>query len=41
MLIYLIDRQKWFTITIEEGKRLLAANLPYFTRSNIQPYLLY
>ena len=41
MRIYLIDRQKWFTITMEEGRRLLATNLPYFTRSNIQQYLLY
>jgi hypothetical protein len=41
MAIYLIDKKKWFLLTKEEAKRILAANLPYFTRSNIQPYLLY
>jgi hypothetical protein len=41
MAIYLTDKQKWFLLSKEEARRILAANLPYFTRSNIQPYLLY
>lgn len=41
MQIYLSDRRKWFLVTQEEGRLLLAAGLPYFTRANIQPYLLY
>jgi len=41
MTIYLIDRQKWFLLSKEEARRILAANLPYYTRKNIQPYLLY
>jgi hypothetical protein len=41
MRIYLIDKKKWFLLSKEEARRILAANLPYYTRKNIQPYLLY
>ena len=43
MKIYLVDRKKYFRVTLEETKRILASGLqPHeWTRANIQPYLLY
>lgn len=43
MKIYLVDVQKYFNITFEEAKRILASGLQpsEWTRANIQPYLLY
>jgi hypothetical protein len=41
MAIYLTDLKKWFLLSKEEARIILAANLPYYTRKNIQPYLLY
>lgn len=41
MKIWLIDKQKWFLVTKEEGMRILKANLDVWTRESIQPYLLY
>lgn len=43
MKIYLVDKQKYFRVTLEEAKRILASGLqPYeWTRENIQPYLMY
>ena len=41
MAIYLTDKKKWFLLSKEEARRIIDANLPYYTRDNIQPYLLY
>ena len=43
MKIYLVDTQKYFRVTLEEAKRILASGLlPHeWTRENIQKYLLY
>lgn len=41
MLIWLIDRQRWFRITKTEAKRIIAADLTEYTSNSIQPYLLY
>lgn len=43
MKIYLVDKQKYFRVTFEEARRILASGLmPYeWTRSAIQPYLMY
>ncbi len=41
MAIYLIDKKKWFLLSKEEARRILAADLPYYTRTNIQPFLIY
>lgn len=43
MKIFLVDKQKYFRVTFEEAKRILASGLTpnEWTRINIQPYLLY
>ena len=43
MKIYLVDRQRYFRVTFEEAKRILASGLMpnEWTRVNIQPYLLH
>lgn len=43
MKIYLVDKQKYFRVTFEEARRILASGLMpnEWTRSNIQPYLLH
>jgi hypothetical protein len=43
MKIYLVDKQRYFTVTYEEAKAILASGLMpnEWTRANIQPYLLY
>lgn len=43
MKIYLVDKRKYFRVTFEEAKRILASGLMpnEWTRSAIQPYLLY
>lgn len=43
MKIWLVDKQRYFRVTFEETKRILASGLApdQWTRINIQPYLLY
>ena len=43
MKIWLVDKQRYFRITYEEAKRILASGLTpnEWTKENIQPYLLY
>lgn len=43
MKIWLIDKQCWFLVTLEEAKRIVNSGLTEFefTRENIQQYLLY
>lgn len=43
MKIYLVDKQKYFRVTFEETRRILASGLmpSEWTRENIQPYLMY
>ena len=43
MKIYLVDRQRYFRVTFEEAKRILASGLQpdKWTLTNIQQYLLY
>ena len=43
MKIYLVDKQKYFRVTFEEARRILASGLMpnEWTRANIQPYLMY
>lgn len=42
MKIYLVDKQKYFRVTFDEARRILASGLTpdKWTRSAIQPYLL-
>ena len=43
MKIYLVDKKRYFRVSLEEAKAILASGLqPYeWTRANIQPYLLH
>jgi len=43
MKIYLVDRQRYFRVTFEEAKRILASGLRpnEWTRLAIQPYLMH
>ena len=43
MKIYLVDKQQYFRVTLEEIKNILASGLTpdQWTLSNIQKYLLY
>jgi len=41
MRIYLKDIQKWFNVTPAEMKKILNADLPEYTMTAIQPFLLY
>ena len=43
MKIYLVDEQKWFNVTYDEARAILASGLhpTQWTRENIKPYLLF
>ena len=43
MKIYLVDKQKYFRVTFEEARRILASGLMpnEWTCSAIQPYLIH
>ena len=43
MKIYLVDVQKYYNVTFEEAKKILASGLQpnEWTRESIQPYLMY